>query len=64
MLEDRGMSQPWEGRPGLGRRATGSLISKLSPDLQLCPTLSFWSLFSPSSSSVCSFLSQIIHARL
>ena len=60
MLEERGMSQPWGGRPGLGCRARGSLISRLSPDLQLCPTLSLCNRFSPGSSSVCTFLSQII----
>jgi len=35
MLEERGMSQAWGGRPGLGCRARGSLVSRLSP---LCPS--------------------------
>lgn len=43
------------GKPRLWCRARGSLISRLSPHLQLCPTLSPCSLFSPSSSSLCSF---------
>lgn len=60
MPEERGMSQPGGGRSGQGCGARGSLAPRLSPDLQLCPILSLFTLFSPSSSSACSFLSQII----